>query len=67
MFLEPGREVLVADDGEAVAAYVHGIGESQARAIGRRARRRLLQQHTYALRAEQVEAVLLGKQLVEAA
>ena len=67
MFLEPDREVLVADDGEAVAACVHGVGESQARAIGRRARQRLLQQHTYALRAEQVEAVLLGKQLVEAA
>jgi spore maturation protein CgeB len=67
MFLEPGREVLIADDGDAVAEYVHGIGESQARAIGRRARQRLLKQHTYALRAEQVEAVLLGRELVEAA
>ena len=67
MFLEPGREVLVADDGEAVAEYVHGMGESQARAIGRRARQRLLRQHTYALRAEQVEAVLTGRRLVEAA
>ncbi|HEX7369399.1 MAG TPA: glycosyltransferase [Rhodanobacteraceae bacterium] len=66
-FLEPGREVLVADSGEAVADYVRGIGESQARAIGRRARQRLLKQHTYALRAKQVEAVLLGRQLVEAA
>jgi len=59
--------VLVADDGEAVAEYVHGMGESQARAIGRRARQRLLRQHTYALRAEQVEAVLTGRRLVEAA
>jgi spore maturation protein CgeB len=67
MFLEPGREVLVADDGDMVAEYVHGIGEAQARTIGRRARQRLLREHTYALRAEQVEAVLLGRELVEAA
>lgn len=63
MFLEPGREVLVADDGDAVADYVRSISESRARAIGRRARKRLLKEHTYALRAAQVEAVLLGRQL----
>ncbi|HLI19205.1 MAG TPA: glycosyltransferase [Rhodanobacteraceae bacterium] len=63
MFLEPGREVLVAESGDGVAEYVRTIGESQARAIGRRARQRLLKQHTYALRAAQVESVLLGREL----
>jgi spore maturation protein CgeB len=62
MFLEPGREVLVADDGEAVANYVDAVGEAHARTIGRRARKRILRQHTYAMRAVLLESVLLGRQ-----
>jgi spore maturation protein CgeB len=63
MFLEPGREVLVAENGEAVAEYVRSVGSSRARAIGERARRRLLRQHTYAARASLIEAALQGQQL----
>jgi len=63
MFLEPGSEVLVADDGDAVAEYVRSVGSSRAQAIGERARRRLLRQHTYAARASLIEAALLGQQL----
>jgi spore maturation protein CgeB len=58
MFLEPGREVLVADDGAAVAAIVRGIGEAEARRIGAAARRRVLAEHTYRDRALAVERAL---------
>jgi spore maturation protein CgeB len=63
MFLEPGREVLVADDGEAVVEFVRSVGSSRAQVIGERARRRLLRQHTYAARATLIEAALQGQQL----
>lgn len=57
-FLEPGREVLVAQDGEEVAAHLGALAPARARAIGEAARRRVLAEHTYARRAEQVEALL---------
>ena len=58
-FLEPGREILVARDGEAVAAYVRDVTPTRAREIGEAAKRRVLAQHTYAQRARAVEALLL--------
>jgi spore maturation protein CgeB len=57
-FLEPGEEVLVARDGAEVAELLGGLGAERARAIGEAARRRLLAEHTYAHRAEQVEETL---------
>ena len=59
-FLEPGREILVADDGAAVAAHVDALTLERAREIGAAALRRVLAHHTYAHRAAQVEAVLEG-------
>lgn len=58
MFLEPGREVLVARDGDEVAARLRELTPEQARRIGEAARRRVLSEHTYAHRAAQVESVL---------
>jgi spore maturation protein CgeB len=58
LFLEPGREVLVARDGDAVAAHVAGLDPARAAAIGRAARQRVLAEHTYAKRAEQLDALL---------
>jgi spore maturation protein CgeB len=58
LFLTPGQEVLVARDGEEVAAILGGLAPERAREIGRAARRRILSEHTYAHRAAQVEAVL---------
>jgi spore maturation protein CgeB len=58
LFLEPGREVLVATDGEDVASLLRGLSPTRARRIGEAARRRLLAEHTYARRAAQVEDVL---------
>jgi spore maturation protein CgeB len=57
-FLEPGREVLVADDGDDVARFVATLDVATARAIGERARARMLREHTYAHRALDVEAAL---------
>jgi spore maturation protein CgeB len=65
LFLEPGREVLVAQDGEQVAQHVRGLDESKARDIGQAARRRVLAEHTYAHRAAQLEAVLQGRESVQ--
>lgn len=58
LFLEPGREVLVARSGAEVADHVARLDDAQARAIGAAALRRVLAQHTYAHRARAVEQVL---------
>jgi spore maturation protein CgeB len=60
-FLEPGREILVAHDGDEVAALVGTLTRENARAVGAAARARVLACHTYALRAKQVEALLTGE------
>jgi spore maturation protein CgeB len=60
-FLEPGEEVLVAADGEEVAAHVEALDPARARRIGDAARRRVLAEHTYAHRAVEVERLLLGE------
>jgi len=57
-FLAPGEEVLVAEDGEEVAARLAALSRERARAIGAAARRRVLAEHTYAHRAAEVEAIL---------
>jgi len=59
-FLDPGTEVLVARDGVEVAEHLRDLTPARARAIGSTARERLLREHTYAHRAEQVEAILDG-------
>jgi spore maturation protein CgeB len=61
LFLEPGVEVLVARDGEAVGGYVRRLTEREARRIGDAARRRVLADHTYTQRTEQLEALLAGR------
>jgi spore maturation protein CgeB len=60
LFLEPNREVLVAADGDEVAAHLDGLTATRAREIATRARRRILAHHTYAQRAVQVHEVLEG-------
>lgn len=57
-FLEPGEEVLVAKDGPEVAEHVRRLTPERARAIGGAARRRVLAEHTYEHRAQQVEELL---------
>ena len=61
LFLEPGREILLASDGAEVAGHVEALNEPRARAIGEAARRRVLAEHTYDHRALEVEALLEGR------
>jgi spore maturation protein CgeB len=50
--------VLVARDGDEVAAQIELLDRGRAREIGDRARRRVLAEHTYERRAALVEDVL---------
>jgi len=59
-FLAPGEEVLIARDGAEVAELLAELDPERARAIGEAALERVLAEHTYERRAEQVEAVLEG-------
>ena len=61
MFLEPEREVLVARDGEHVAAIVSSLDEEAAREIGKAAYKRVISEHTYEHRAKQLEKLLDAK------
>ncbi|WBY02637.1 glycosyltransferase [Ramlibacter tataouinensis] len=60
-FFEPGRELLVARDGDEVAQQLDKLDPARARAIGQAAYRRVLAEHTYAHRAAQLDAILEGR------
>jgi spore maturation protein CgeB len=64
LFLEPEREVLVADSGEAVADLLGSLSAERAARIGRAARERVLREHTYAHRAAQLQDALFAQGLV---
>ncbi|MDP8912757.1 MAG: glycosyltransferase [Pseudomonadota bacterium] len=57
LFLTPDEEVLVARDGQDVAEHVRTLTGERAREIGQAALRRILAEHTYAHRGEQVDAI----------
>jgi spore maturation protein CgeB len=56
-FLAPNTEVLVARDGQDVADHMAALTPGRAAAIGKAALARVLAQHTYALRGEQVDTL----------
>ncbi len=56
-FLEPGEEVLTAQGGGGVSDLLASLSRRDARRIGDAARARVLGEHTYARRAEQVEGI----------
>src|SRR5690606_12586251 len=58
LFLDPGSECLTARTGEEVAEHLESLDASRARALGEAARQRVLAEHTYDRRAEQVEEEL---------
>ena len=60
MFFAPGQEILIARDGDEVADLLRNITDEKARAIGQAAERRVLSEHTYLQRAQQVHSVLTG-------
>jgi len=57
LFLRPDEEVLVARDGQDVAAILGDLTPERGAAIGKAALRRVLAEHTYAHRAEQVDSL----------
>jgi spore maturation protein CgeB len=57
LFLKPGEEILVARDGREVSEIMSGLGKEKARAIGLRAKGRVLSHHTYSHRAADADAV----------
>jgi spore maturation protein CgeB len=57
-FFEPGREILIARTSEDALGILAGLGEEARRALGARARRRVLAQHTAAHRAREVEELV---------
>jgi len=52
--------VLVAPNGEAVAAHLDRLTPARGRSIGEAARKRVLAEHTYGHRAAQVSQLLTG-------
>ena len=65
LFLQPDREVLVARDGQDVAELLAALTPARAKAIGEAALARVLVEHTYALRAQQVDR-LFREQVAQA-
>ncbi|WP_407188284.1 glycosyltransferase [Bradyrhizobium centrosematis] len=59
-FLDPDREVLVAASGAEVASHLRTLSPDRAAAIAKRARARILSQHTYRHRARQFNDLFVG-------
>jgi len=57
LFFEPGKEILVAKDGNEVAGILRGLTPEKAAAIGRAAYQKVLSEHTYNHRAELLQKV----------
>jgi spore maturation protein CgeB len=60
LFLAPGKEVLVARDGQDVVDFVTGVSAEEAGRIGRAALARALADHTYDRRAEEADALFVA-------
>lgn len=58
LFLKEGEEVLVARDGQDVAEILARLEPAKAKAIGQRARARIMRDHTYAHRAAEVDRII---------
>ncbi|MCE5276894.1 MAG: glycosyltransferase [Planctomycetaceae bacterium] len=59
-FFEPGKEILVARDGQEVAQWVESLTPEAARQIGNAALERVRAQHTYQHRAAVLDKLLRG-------
>ena len=62
LWFEPGRELFIVEsEAEAVERYRYLLAhESERRAVGEAARARLLKEHTFRHRAEQLRAIIRG-------
>lgn len=66
LFLEPGKEIIVAENGEEVARILEDLSPERAKEIGQAALKRVLSEHTYSHRAKEFEEVLEKAKKVEA-
>ena len=57
-FLEPGKEVLIANSGEEVAEILESLTANKAAAIGKAALKKVRAEHTYTIRAKKLVKVL---------
>jgi spore maturation protein CgeB len=60
-FLEPGKEILIAKDGDEVAEILLSLDEDKSKTIGNAAMKKVLDKHTYSHRAEELEKLLEAK------
>jgi spore maturation protein CgeB len=57
-FFAPEKEILVAGSAEEIVACLRTVSQSAAREIGGSMRQRALRDHTYALRAQKLDAIV---------
>jgi spore maturation protein CgeB len=57
-FFIPGEEILISQTSRDTLTYLRELSETQRRAIGERARARMLAEHTAAHRAETLESYI---------
>ncbi len=61
-FFSAGREILIATSAEEIVRHLRTVGRDESKGIGARMRARALRDHTYALRATQVDRILAQAQ-----
>jgi spore maturation protein CgeB len=64
-FFVPGREILIAQTTEDAVRFLFDLPDKEARAIGRRARERILAEHTASHRAAELERLIESVQRAE--
>jgi spore maturation protein CgeB len=60
-FLVPGEEILLSGSAYDTVHYLKNVSEDEARAMGRRARARVLAEHSAQKRAEEFESMIESK------
>jgi len=57
-FFAPETEILIAGSAEEIVSFLHNTSATRAKEIGKNMRERALRDHTYALRAREVDAII---------
>jgi len=57
-FFEPGKEILLASSADEIVHHIRTLDKEQSRQVGAAMRARALREHTYSLRAGEVDAIL---------
>jgi spore maturation protein CgeB len=67
MFFTPGQEILVAASAEEIVTCLRTISDSDARKLGANMRQRALRDHTYALRGQEFDAIVMNRMAAQKA